>query len=188
MKKILLFTSLAVVLTACSSNEETKVSNKTTSTVSQITQTTKESNTTTSGKQTSGTEVTQVTTAKENATQSASAEKTTNNTADIASQFASAGSSIEKLIAIVGQKHVIAGSEYQTSAVSSLDEITKEYNTVKSAQLSKDEVLAEIDKNTVLERVSASFNEEDIRRIFAKDPESVVIYFEEDGKLFFAQK
>lgn len=183
MKKILLFTSLSLLLTACSSDEVSKrVEQTTTSKVSQITQTTQKSNTTIEQTSTTVTVNGQTENNKENATKTVATEKTTTSKSN------SVESSIEKLVSKIGQKYTIAGSEYQTMVVITLDAATEAYNTSLSANLSKEEVLAKIDEKVILEKVNSSFNEDDIRRVFAKDPDSVVIYFEEDGKLFLAIK
>lgn len=195
MKKIILFTSLSLLLTACSSEEVTQ--NTTTSKTEQTTQTSlktsqKNNNQNVTTVTTNQVPSSQTTSGKVNTTKTVASEKevrkTTETTVTNTSKSKSVKISIEDLIVNSGTQHIIAGSDYQTNIASTLVDVTEVYNANNSAKLTKEEVLKEIDKKFIVEKVDASFNDDDIRKIFAKGPDSVVIYFEADGKLFLAMK
>lgn len=193
MKKILLAMSMALVLSACSSEtvKNKAVEQITTKTTEVGTNTTEKTSNTSS--ETTKSITTSETTSKETTTtKAAKTEDAINidaeNIKKIFNLFNGAGKSVEKLVSLTGTKHHIEGSEYQTSAVSTLTQVTDAYNAIQSETFTKEKILEEISKNVVLEKVDDKFNDEDIRKIMARDPENVVIYFEGDGKLYLGMK
>lgn len=189
MKKILVASTLALVLTGCANKVEDKskrveevFSSKGSTEVTSQSSSSKSSTTITQ----ESTKIDAVTTISSKEIRSIDID--VENIRRIFNLYNVSGESVEKLISVTGKKYHIEGSEYITSSVSTISDVTDAYNAIQEKSFTKEEILSEIKKNAVLEVIDDTFNVEDIRKIFAKDPENVVVYFKKDGKLFLGMK